>query len=217
MDIILPQLEHSRLEEVSADRADGYWEAAAYDERAENARIIGAAAPGAQLPGVDWKHVVFESCRLSGAAMTKSYFSNVSFRKCDLTTVDFRDSTFGRVEFRDCKLIGANFGNCGLNDLLLPGSQADYTVFSFSRFKRVLFKECSLREAQLNEISGKEYGFRDCNLTRANFHRTSLKGVDLSTCEIDGISASEYELKGASVTALQACELAKLLGIVIVD
>ena len=44
---------------------------------------------------------------------------------------------------------------------------------------------------------------------------TPLAGHSFATCNIEGISLEGPELRGARVTALQACELAKLLGVIV--
>ena len=59
--------------------------------------------------------------------------------------------------------------------------------------------------------------FNKCDLTRSYFYKTSLKGVDFSTCNINDIIIPSELLKGIKVNALQAAELAKLLGLIIVD
>ena len=52
-------------------------------------------------------------------------------------------------------------------------------------------------------------------MPRADFTGTSLKGIDLTEDEIEGLLVSGPELRGAIVTPLQACDLARLLGLII--
>ena len=62
--------------------------------------------------------------------------------------------------------------------------------------------------------------FDACNLMEAEFYRTSLKGIDLSNSEISGIritNLANNELRGSSVSSLQALELARMLGVEIRD
>ena len=59
--------------------------------------------------------------------------------------------------------------------------------------------------------------FCSCSLTGAEFFRTPLAGIDLTTDDIGGIAVAGPELRGAVVTAYQASELARLLGVVIRD
>ena len=62
--------------------------------------------------------------------------------------------------------------------------------------------------------------FDACNLMEAEFYRTSLKGIDLSNSEISGIritNLTNNELRGSSVSSLQALELARMLDVEIRD
>jgi uncharacterized protein YjbI with pentapeptide repeats len=185
-------------------------------EAVNDTRLDRVTRPEAELTQLDWKQCSVESGRLTGAKLGDSYFSNVLFSGCDLSGADFGGGVFSKVHFRDCKLTGALFGDCGLNDTLFTGCVCDYTVFSYSKAKRLWFQGCRLYEAQLAELSGKDYGFAECDLTRGNFQRTALSGVNLSTCELEGILISPAELRGAKVSAVQAVELAKLMGLVVV-
>ena len=49
----------------------------------------------------------------------------------------------------------------------------------------------------------------------AELFKTPLEGMDLTTCQIDGLIVDPPSLRGAVVTAEQACGLAKLLGLII--
>lgn len=61
----------------------------------------------------------------------------------------------------------------------------------------------------------KDWAFTDCDLTRATVFRTAMKGVDLTTCTLDGLLVGLNDLRGMIVTAAQAAELSKLLGLVV--
>ena len=80
----------------------------------------------------------------------------------------------------------------------------------------VEFNGCNLQDFNLTE-SKVDINFEKCDLTRSYFYKTSLKGVDFSTCNINDIIIPSELLKGIKVNALQAAELAKLLGLIIVD
>ena len=47
--------------------------------------------------------------------------------------------------------------------------------------------------------------------------RTKLSGIDFSTCNIEGIKRDEKGIKGIMVNQFQAIDLARLLGIEIVE
>ena len=77
-----------------------------------------------------------------------------------------------------------------------------------------------LRGGGLDNCQFTNVEFEHCNLVEAEFHRTSLKGIDLTSSEIAGIRIGSIpggELKGATVTSLQALDIARMLGITIKD
>ena len=62
--------------------------------------------------------------------------------------------------------------------------------------------------------------FTGCRLAGAEFFGTRLRGISLADSDIRGIrirEISSVELNGLKVNALQACDLARLLGIKIED
>lgn len=83
-----------------------------------------------------------------------------------------------------------------------------------------IFNQCFLRGGGLDNCQFTNVEFEHCNLVEAEFHRTSLKGIDLTSSEIAGIRIGSIpggELKGATVTSLQALDIARMLGITIKD
>ena len=96
----------------------------------------------------------------------------------------------------------------------------DYVIFSMSKLRNVSFNQCFLRGGGLDNCQFTNVEFEHCNLVEAEFHRTSLKGIDLTSSEIAGIRIGSIpggELKGATVTSLQALDIARMLGITIKD
>ena len=84
--------------------------------------------------------------------------------------------------------------------------------------KAVLFEQTDLSGAAFSDIGLRRramFAFRECSLAGAQFLHTPLAGQNFATCNIEGIALEGPELRGARVTALQACELAKLLGVIV--
>ena len=104
-----------------------------------------------------------------------------------------------------------------LSDVTLEECVAEGAVFSEAVFKNVIFRKDNLRSAVFWDVKRRSvFRFQDCCLVQAEFLHTSLNGQDLTTCDIEGAGFSgEEELRGAKVTPVQACELAKLLGVII--
>ena len=166
---------------------------------------------------VDWKGCLFESCKLQNVKANGSYFSDISFSGCDFSGANLSDCVFSKARLQGCKLIGTNLYACGLRDVLFSETVGDYAVFTKSRIKTVLFQECKLPYASLDGLTGRSFAFECCILHSVNYYNTPLNGIDLTDSDITAAMFTDRELRGAKVTSLQACELAKLLGVVIVD
>lgn len=207
--------QHGQLMAVGAAAFPGLLVQALDTERMEEADLQHIDQPGIQLVGVDWKTCRASVCRFFQGSFYKGYLQNVIFDRCDLSGCDFRECVLSRVHFQQCKCTGANFADSGLNDVLFDNCILDHSVFTATRAKKLLFQQCRMSEAQMDELTGKDYRYDDCVLTKVNFHRTALKGLDLRSNDIDGILASATELRGATVTPVQASSLARLLGVII--
>lgn len=190
---------------------------AASDESALEAYRFGAGnAVGWTLEKGEYKACVFSGCRFTEAHLSQSWFRDVVFERCELSGVRLAESTLQRVRFVDCKLSGANMAGAVLQDVLFRNCSAEGMILAESGLKAVGFEDCNLRETSFSSLDRKSVALFDrCDLRAADFFHTPLKGVDLTSCDIDGIRLEGPELRGAVVTALQACELAKLLGVVI--
>ena len=140
------------------------------------------------------------------------------FERCAFEACRFAEAYFRRARFVDCKADGANFAGARLHETALTDSSFRYANFTDGAWQRVDVRGCMLREAALLSLRLSRSVFQECDLTGADLFRTALCGLDLSTCTLDGIvlSADCAELRGASIGALQAVELARLLGVKIV-
>lgn len=177
----------------------------------------GGSAAGAALEKGELFASRFSHCRFTGAALHKSDVRDCVFEHCDLSGARFLEATLRRCVFRGCKLAGANFGGASLEDVTFESCAGVGAVFSEAVFKSVAFTACKLDDAWFVDVRARgPYQFIDCALCRADFLRTPMAGQDLSSCDIEGIAVAGPELKGAKVSALQACELARLLGVTIV-
>ncbi len=190
--------------------------AAAYDEPLTGYAFIGADAVGQSFVKAEWKGCTFKNVRFTGADFEGATWQNVMFDTCDFSGVKALEATLQKCMFRDCRLTGAQFATAGVNDVSFIGCAADMVCFAEALLKNVQFTDCRLQNAVFADLRPRSvFAFDACNLMRAEFLHTPLKGQNLTTCDIDGISLEGKELRGAVVTALQACELARLLGVVI--
>ncbi|WP_367925162.1 pentapeptide repeat-containing protein [uncultured Ruthenibacterium sp.] len=179
--------------------------------RFENGNIAGW-----DLEKSEYKGCTFSGCRFTGAHMSKGWIRDVIFERCDLSGVRLVESSLQRVWFLGCKLSGANLAGAVLQDVRFHECTADGIVLAESGLKNVQFENCKLQQASFSSVRKKlSLSLDRCDLRAADFFHTPLKSIDLTSCEIDGIRLEGPELRGAIVTAIQACELAKLLGVVI--
>lgn len=160
----------------------------------------------------------FVNCNFSGCKFYKCQFSDTVFYNCDLSNVSFAGCGFHRVTFTDCKLVGTQLPESLFNHTVFRNCRADYMVLSMSKIRHSLWVDSGLRGAAFDNCALVQSQFSRCQLIEAEFHRTALKEMDLSDSDIRGIRLSAVpagELKGATVTSLQALDLARLLGIII--
>ncbi len=191
--------------------------AQALEQPVREFRFTGGSAAGMALEKTEYRACVFKGCRFTGAVLAGAWFQNVLLEDCDLSGASLIDATLQKVCFARCKLTGANLAGAALSDVSFEDCVAPDAVFSETRLKNVLFARTDLSGAAFWDVRPRSVFRLDaCRLQRAEFLHTSLSGQDLTECDLAGASFSDgSELRGAHVTALQACELAKLLGVVI--
>ena len=191
--------------------------AQAFEQSVREYRFTGDSAAGMPLEKTEYRACVFKDCRFAGTVLANAWFQNVVFENCDFSGAALIEATLQKVCFVRCKLTGANFTAAVLTDVSLEDCIAQDAVFSETMLKNVRFLRGDYTGAAFWDVKKRSiFRFGECCLERAEFLHTSLNGQDLTSCEIAGASFSgEGELRGAKVTALQACELAKLLGVII--
>lgn len=180
-------------------------------------RFTGGSAAGMRLEKTEYKACVFKDCRFAGAILANAWFQNARFENCDFSGAELIEATLQKVQFVRCKLTGANLTAAVLTDVTLEDCIAPDAAFSEATLKNVLFLRGDYSGAAFWNVHKRSmFRFVECRLERTEFLHTSLNGQDLTGCDIAGAAFSgEGELRGAKVTALQACELAKLLGVII--
>lgn len=191
--------------------------AQAFEQPVREYQFTGGSAAGMPLEKTEYKACVFRDCRFTGTVLANAWFQNAVFENCDFSGASLMEATLQKVRFVRCKLTGANFTAAVFTDVSLEDCIAQDAVFSEAALKNVLFLRGDFSGAAFWDVRKRSvFRFGECRLERAEFLHTSLNGQDLTGCDITGASFSgEGELRGARVTALQACELAKLLGVII--
>lgn len=162
----------------------------------------------------------FINCVFSSCSFSMAQLSDVVFKNCDLSNINFTGSNLSRVAFDGCKLTGTNFSEALLYHVSFRECRGDYSIFTASKQRDVLFLRSSLQGAAFDNCRFNPVSFDSCNLTESEFYQTPLKSINFCNSEITGIRVQPFtnsELRGATITSLQALELTRLLGIKIQD
>lgn len=103
--------------------------------------------------------------------------------------------------------------------MLFKNSNFRYAYFDEANFKEAWFEDVDLSEASLSQCKLEKVKFTQTKLIKNNFFKTPLKCIDFSNNEFVAPTVSEppVELRGLMVDRFQAAELAKLMGIFIVE
>ncbi len=184
----------------------------------ESFAFTGGGMPCAQLSKSEWHGCTLDHVCLREADLRGAYFRDTVFFCCDLAGAVLIGATLHRCEFKNCRLTGANFSAGALADVRFSGCVGQSASFSECGLKDVMFEQTDLSNAAFCDIGQRRraaFAFQKCSLAGAQFLHTPLAGQNFASCNIDGISLEGPELRGAHVTALQACELAKLLGVIV--
>ena len=157
-------------------------------------------------------------CKLEGGSWIRNEWIS-----CDLSGSDLMvwANPLHRNRFRNCKLMGADLypGEFSGDDSsrVQPGiQQLGIRDVGRNRFDQA----CDCDESLFFSKGGRRtYTGMVCRLVGVHFFRTSLAGMDFTQCELGRITVSDTfaELHGARVTAMQALDLSRLLGIEIVS
>lgn len=194
------------------------WQEAAYnDGEISGCYLKNLDLSGYDFTGMRFSMVLLENCRLMGAFLDKASFLDVAFKRCDLSNVSINEGYFNRCSWQACKWLGAGFLEARLQQLTVEECNLQYANFDEASISDVALTDSDLSQAVFSNCQLKNFQAQNCQFLGANFFRTALRGIDFSDNELEGIIVSEQagELQGMVVSALQAAELAKLLGIVI--
>lgn len=186
------------------------------EEGLEAAHLVGITFEGIDLSRVAFRGCVFEKCCFPGDVDILYDWMDCAFRGCDFAGARLHKAAMLRVTLEDCRGVGTAMTEMTLRSVLLKACQLRYANYGLSRLTAVAFEGCDLSQASFGDAQFDGVTFTDCRLSGAELYGTRLKGMDLRSNAIDGIVlGNRGELEGATVTPVQACELARLLGVII--
>ncbi len=161
-----------------------------------------------------------DMCKFSACVFRQTVrgvcFCDAVFTSCDFSNVCFEECGFIRSSFADCKLTRAGFSSCHFDCTEFCRDNADYLGLFACKLKNVLFSECRTEHCRFENCFQRNLRLRQTDLARGEISGTSFDGVDLTSCDISGLRFVGRELAGATVTALQAVQLAAVLGVKII-
>lgn len=161
-----------------------------------------------------FENIIFQECFFKNTT-----FQDIIFESCDFSNGNFEGAYFKRCLFVSCKGIGTYLQKTIFKQVLFKNSNFRYAYFDEANFKEVWFEDVDLSEASLSKCKLEKVNFTQTKLIKNNFFKTPLKGIDFSNNEFVAPTVSEppVELRGVIVDRFQAAELAKLMGICIVE
>lgn len=164
---------------------------------------------------VCFERISFSNVVFSSAALKLAEFTDVCFENCDFSNADLSGAIIHRTEFINCKLVGFNLSDATLQNVSMQGCNGKFALLSYTRLKRVVFKDSILDNSNLQNSSLDKVKFLECSLCLSQVSGTGLSGIDLCSCNTEGMGVQPENLKGAIVSPVQAVQFSRLLGLVV--
>ena len=206
---------------LSADALDEcFFLRLAEQDDIEATRFTGVRFENLAARRAAFRGCVFEKCAF---AQDEELPIRYDFVDCVFANCDFAGMRFEKCEMRRCALarcrgVGATFTGAVLRSVTMDECQMAYSGFGMAKLTGVEMTACDFSHSSFGYAALEQVKWDACKLTAAELFSVRLKDIDLRTNELDGIVVGDRrELEGAIVTPLQACELAKLLGVVVMD
>ena len=158
---------------------------------------------------------IIEGVSFAQAHLRSVRLRDMRFVRCDFSNAVARGLEASRVEFIDCRLIGMKAVECRMEDVLLERCESRYVQLNGGTARCSEFVDTQMQEADLRGVNLENARWIRSNLSQADLTGAKLKGADLRGAEIDKILVGAGDVAGAIVSASQAMELARLLGVVI--
>ena len=204
--------EHIGQHVSCGDLLDGFAEG---DARFAMTAFDGLELEGMSTNGTSFDQAIFRSCLFEDVDFSDASLTDVRFEACRFISCTMERCWLNRCDFAGCSAPGMSFAKGRLTSVFFGDCQLGYADFSETKVQGLVAESTSLEESAWRDVRLKAARFDECDLARAEFVGTSLVGLDLSTCNISGLVVSNtlYELRGCTVSPLQAIELAGHLGV----
>ena len=185
------------------------------DEPIEECLIHEVGLSGKRIPSLVALNSVFEHVFFASSQIIRFRLHDVRLVKCDLSNTILHGFEATRIEFVDCRMTGMRAVECHWEDVLVENSDLRYAQFIDGQIRSSEFKSCNLGDADFRGANLEGAIFTNTMLRRADLSKARLRGTDLRGAEIEGVTIQPEDLRGAIVNAVQAMDLARLLGLII--
>ena len=158
--------------------------------------------------------IAIENIEFESVVLTNCKFMNCN-NHCEFANCNFSEGYFKHVQWIDCKGDGADFSQSSFMNITIENGSYFCTNFTETLWDDASIQNANMSNAFMPESKFKRFSVVNTNLEKVDFFKTSLKGIDVSTCNIAGITVSENfnEIKGIQIDALQAADIAQLVGV----
>jgi uncharacterized protein YjbI with pentapeptide repeats len=180
------------------------------DDDLTEVRVEGAAWTGMELAGARIDRSLF-----LGGDLTETVWRNLTLRGCRLENVDlsgatFRGATIERCTFVGCRMTGVVLVKASLKDVLFTDCRLDYARMEEVRTTgATAWLRCLLGRASLTACRLPTAAVSECRLDEVELTGCDLRGADLRGSDLTGLRGMD-SLRGATIDTPQLEELAVL-------
>lgn len=147
------------------------------------------------------------NARFIGASLRQSVLSDTEFDTVDFANFRARDVSLLKCKVGTSRLTGSHWQAGQFTDVVFEGGRADLAHFRASKFRRVVFQDVNLQQADFQGAELAHVSFEGCNLTGVQFANCKMTKVEFTNCTLLDIGGTAG-LKGATVRGPGATELA---------
>jgi uncharacterized protein YjbI with pentapeptide repeats len=185
-----------------------------FDERPDD-DLTGVRVDDAAWTGVELAGARIDQSLLVGGDLTESVWRNLTLRGCRLENVDlsgatFRGATIERCTFVGCRMTGVVMVKAALKDVLFTDCRLDYARLEDTRTTGpTAWVRCLLGRASLTTCRLPKAALAECRLDEVELTGCDLRGTDLRGSDVSGLRGMD-SLRGAVIDTPQLEELAVL-------
>jgi uncharacterized protein YjbI with pentapeptide repeats len=165
----------------------------------EEVALVDTALPGIDARALGFVDARFEATDLSGARLLNLFLSDCELLRCDLSNAAVRGGSMRRVRVSGARLTGLAWTAGEIRDATFGDSRADMASFEGTKFERVVFEGCDLRDVDFRQARFESVAFRGCDLSTADIGNARFSGgCEMSGCTLDGLRGVD-RLRGVAM------------------